>query len=115
MGDQSKTNQSHQARDRCGRGATAPRSYAHRNDYRKPIMKRFQLPLILTVFVFALLSSSVPSLWPSRQVVSAAPATKYNVLFIISDDLRPELGAYGNKIIKTPNVDALAARGTRFD
>jgi arylsulfatase A-like enzyme len=37
------------------------------------------------------------------------------VLFIISDDLRPELGCYGNSIIKTPNVDALAARGTRFD
>jgi arylsulfatase A-like enzyme len=46
-----------------------------------------------------------------------APAAKvkYNVLFISSDDLRPELGTYGNKIIKTPNVDGLAARGTRFD
>jgi choline-sulfatase len=41
--------------------------------------------------------------------------TKYNVLFIISDDLRPELGAYGNTIIKTPNIDKLASRGTRFN
>lgn len=40
---------------------------------------------------------------------------KYNVLFLISDDLRPELGAYGVQGIKTPNVDKLAARGTRFD
>ena len=48
---------------------------------------------------------------------STAPVAKpkYNVLFIISDDLRPELGCYGNSMIKTPNVDALAARGTRFD
>ena len=45
----------------------------------------------------------------------AAAKPKYNVLFIISDDLRPELGCYGNPMIKTPNVDALAARGTRFD
>ena len=40
---------------------------------------------------------------------------KYNVLFIISDDLRPELGAYGVSQIKTPNIDKIAARGTRFD
>jgi arylsulfatase A-like enzyme len=46
---------------------------------------------------------------------SAAAKRKYNVLFIISDDLRPELGCYGNSMIKTPNVDGLAARGTRFD
>ena len=40
---------------------------------------------------------------------------KYNVLFIISDDLRPELGAYGVAGIKTPNIDKIASRGTRFD
>jgi iduronate 2-sulfatase len=43
------------------------------------------------------------------------PKKRYNVLFLISDDLRPELGAYGNPQIKTPNIDRLAARGTRFD
>ncbi|MFL6468218.1 MAG: sulfatase [Pyrinomonadaceae bacterium] len=40
---------------------------------------------------------------------------KYNVLFIIADDLRPELGAYGVEGIKTPNIDGLAKRSTRFD
>src|SRR5712691_5647617 len=40
---------------------------------------------------------------------------EYNILLIISDDLRPELGSYGNPIVKTPNIDSLAARGTRFD
>ena len=37
-----------------------------------------------------------------------------NVLFIAVDDLRPELGAYGSRAI-TPNIDALAASGLRFE
>lgn len=40
---------------------------------------------------------------------------KWNVLFLISDDLRPELGCYGSKLAKTPNIDALAQHGVRFD
>jgi iduronate 2-sulfatase len=37
-----------------------------------------------------------------------------NVLFIAVDDLRPELGIYGNKIVKTPHMDLLAKRGSYF-
>ena len=37
-----------------------------------------------------------------------------NVLFIAVDDLRPELGAYGNPYIKTPHIDRLAESGTVF-
>ena len=45
----------------------------------------------------------------------AADAAKFSVLFIISDDLRTELGCYGSPLAKTPNIDALAASGVRFD
>ena len=38
-----------------------------------------------------------------------------NVLFIMVDDLRVELGSYGSKHALTPNMDALAKSGTRFD
>lgn len=78
-------------------------------------MKRFRVRLPLAVYIFALFSASAPSFPPASPAVSAAPAPKYNLLFIISDDLRPALGAYGNKVVKTPNIDALAIRGTRFD
>ena len=44
-----------------------------------------------------------------------ASQTRPNVLFIAVDDMRPELGCYGNKIIKSPNIDRLAARGTLFN
>jgi choline-sulfatase len=38
-----------------------------------------------------------------------------NVLFILSDEhSRRVLGCYGHKMIRTPNLDALAARGVRF-
>ena len=46
---------------------------------------------------------------------SAAPASRPNVLFIAIDDLRPSLGCYGDPVALTPHLDALAARGVRFD
>ena len=48
-------------------------------------------------------------------LLAREPAERINVLFIAIDDLRPELGCYGHKLAKTPNIDRLAARGVRFD
>lgn len=46
---------------------------------------------------------------------AADSAKRPNILFIFADDLRPELGCYGVGGIKTPNIDALAARSVRFN
>ena len=47
--------------------------------------------------------------------LSAADARQMNVLLIVADDLRDMVGAYGNRYVKTPNLDRLAARGVRFE
>ncbi len=50
-----------------------------------------------------------------RAAEPGAAAPKTNVLFIAVDDLNNDMGCYGHPIVKTPNLDRLAARGTRFD
>lgn len=47
-------------------------------------------------------------------VVRLQSAEKLNVLFFAVDDLRPQLGCYGVKDIRTPNMDKLASEGTLF-
>jgi len=37
-----------------------------------------------------------------------------NVLMICVDDLRPDLGCYGNDLIVSPNIDKLASEGCLF-
>lgn len=41
-------------------------------------------------------------------------AEKPNILFIAVDDLRPQLGCYGDKQVVSPNIDAIAAEGVLF-
>ncbi|MCI0607229.1 sulfatase-like hydrolase/transferase [bacterium] len=49
-------------------------------------------------------------------ILSAAEARKPNILFILTDDQRWDtLGCYGNDVIRTPNLDKLAAQGARLD
>lgn len=49
------------------------------------------------------------------QASKSPSPSKPNVLFIAVDDLRPEMGCYGNKVVKTPNLDRLASRGMIFN
>ena len=40
---------------------------------------------------------------------------KPNVLFIVVDDLRPELACYGRSGVQSPNIDRLASEGVLFE
>ncbi|MFP6618575.1 MAG: sulfatase [Pirellulaceae bacterium] len=62
--------------------------------------------------LFVLISLLLPA--------TAAPqfgqaAARPNVLLILVDDLKPALGCYGDATARTPQIDALAARGMRFN
>jgi uncharacterized sulfatase len=66
-------------------------------------MKTTSLPLL------ALLTLTLPLR------AADSPAPRWNVLHIVADDLNVDLGCYGHGIVRSPNIDRLAARGVRFD
>ena len=61
------------------------------------------------IFVFAILTVVIT--FNSTQSTHAA---ERNIILFITDDQSPDTGAYGNPVIQTPHMDALAADGTLF-
>ncbi|MFG0265532.1 MAG: sulfatase [Rhodopirellula sp. JB055] len=60
--------------------------------------------ILIAAIVCALLQTHVPSSADDRP----------NVVWIIADDLGPELGCYGYPEVATPHLDRLASQGRRF-
>ncbi len=63
--------------------------------------------------VLLLSALAVALLLPAVESTAAAP--RKNILFIAVDDLRAQLGCYGDTEVISPNIDRLAARGVRFN
>jgi len=52
---------------------------------------------------------------PSRAQTTTAPASRPNIVLIIADDVSAtDIGCYGNRDVRTPNLDHLASRGQRW-
>lgn len=64
-------------------------------------------------FIYAL--ASLLLLAGCAQTKESEEATRPNIIFILADDLGyGDLGCYGQELIETPNIDALASSGMRF-
>ena len=70
------------------------------------IIKRIEIREIIRIAAFVALILVIFSCQQRKE--------PQNILFISVDDLRTELGVYGNEIIQTPNLDALATEGALF-
>lgn len=67
----------------------------------------FRAFVLVSIHSLAFASLSLPA--------NAADSKRHNVLFIAVDDMRVELGCYGNTPALSPNIDRLASRGVCFD
>ena len=61
------------------------------------------------------LRAVVVGLFLTASALGAASAARLNVLFIAIDDLNVDLGTFGHGIVRTPNIDRVAARGVKFE
>lgn len=58
---------------------------------------------------------TVSALYSNSIVANINYVASKNILFIICDDLRPELNCYGNSMIVSPNIDELANNSVVFN
>ncbi|MBD2755635.1 sulfatase family protein [Spirosoma validum] len=66
------------------------------------------------VIIFLLLSGLTMSFMNHRSVPTQQQASRPNILWITCEDMSPRLACYGDKEVKTPNLDQLAAEGVRY-
>lgn len=64
---------------------------------------------LLRIFI----GGATSALWIRHSI--AQTNDRMNVVFIPVDDLNCHLGCYGNKAVKSPNIDKLAEMGVRFE
>ncbi len=71
----------------------------------------FSTLLILTTILLGFESEAQVSQWSQQALSTQSPP---NILLLMAEDMGPRVGAFGDPVAVTPNIDALAERGTRY-
>ncbi|MBS0000094.1 MAG: sulfatase-like hydrolase/transferase [Cyclobacteriaceae bacterium] len=76
-------------------------------------MKKEYFPkyLLFSFFIISVAVSMSRCSWESETSEKPPP----NILWIVTEDISPALGCYGDDYAKTPNLDSFAARAIRYD
>ena len=64
--------------------------------------------------VFALAAGALISGWRPPEQPAPSPTSRPNIVWISSEDMSPRLGAYGDRIARTPVLDGLARESVRY-
>ena len=93
-----------------GRRGGSPDDRLEARSYEMLPIPYLPTPGCLFLSVLVVLLFLVPAS-PAQEPAKRPP----NILFLMADDLNTRLGCYGDTLVKSPRLDALAARGARFD
>ncbi|MHC4571021.1 MAG: sulfatase-like hydrolase/transferase, partial [Planctomycetota bacterium] len=80
-------------------------------------MKNLSRREFLTMVAVGAATATIPSSGCESEFTRSKSATakRPNIIFILVDDMGwADLGCYGSKAIRTPNIDRMAAEGIRF-
>lgn len=84
-----------------------------RNQHTPPVLRALRACLSLCVLRVRIVLAAAMALTAAAPIEAQSP--KPNVVLIITDDMGyADLGVYGAKDIRTPNIDRLAKEGVRF-
>src|SRR3712207_5327612 len=66
-------------------------------------------------YLFGSLAAGHVSLAAAQVPGPRANARRPNIIWILGEDMSPQLGCYGEPLIQTPNLDRMASAGARFE
>lgn len=78
------------------------------------ILAGLALIMLLAIAMILWIKASFNPTPPAYIAKEPAPADKPNILLLVAEDLSPRIGAFGDQVANTPNLDRLASEGVRY-